>query len=168
MAARNIRKNLNLFVDGKGYAGQIEEFNAPKLSLKTEEFRAGGMNAPIKLNMGMEAMDTDFSLVSYDADVLSLFGVAEGNIVKFKAREALESFDGTVTPVVHTMEGKITELDAGSSKPGDKATLKVTMNLTYYSLTHGQTVVQEIDVINMVHKVNGVDQLALMRGALGI
>lgn len=167
MAARNIRKNLNLFVDGRGYAGQIEEFNAPKLSLKTEEFRAGGMNAPIDLNMGMEKMDTDFSLVSYDADVLALFGVAEGNVVKFKAREALESFDGTVTAVVHTMEGKIREIDPGSSKPGDKPTLKVTMNLTYYALVHGERVVQEIDIINMIHKVDGVDQLAAMRNALG-
>lgn len=167
MAARNIRKNLNLFVDGRGYAGQIEEFNAPKLSLKTEEFRAGGMNAPIDLNMGMEKMDTDFALVSYDADVLALFGVAEGNIVKFTAREALESFDGTVTPVVHTMEGKIREIDPGTSKPGDKATLKITMNLTYYALLHGERLVQEIDIINMIHRVDGVDQLAAMRNALG-
>lgn len=72
MAARNIRKNLNLFVDGRGYAGQIEEFNAPKLALTTEEFRGGGMQGPVEITMGMEKMETDFSLISYDADVLSL------------------------------------------------------------------------------------------------
>ncbi len=29
MAARDVRKNFNLFVDGKGYAGQVEEFTPP-------------------------------------------------------------------------------------------------------------------------------------------
>ena len=55
MAARDVRKNFNLFVDGKGFAGQIEEFTPPKLTLKTEEFRAAGMDAPIELTMGLEA-----------------------------------------------------------------------------------------------------------------
>lgn len=168
MAARNVRKNLNLFVDGRGYAGQIEDFNAPKLTLQTEDFRGGGMHAPVKLTMGMEAMDTDFSLIAYDADILANFGVREGNEIQFTAREALESIDGTITQVIHNMRGKITEIDAGTSKPGEKATLKVAMNLSYYKLTHGARIVQEIDIPNMVHNQNGVDVLAALRGALGI
>lgn len=168
MAARNVRKNLNLFVDGRGFAGQVEEFNAPKLALVTEEFRAGGMDAPIELTMGMEKLECDFSLISYDAEVLSAFGVAEGNQVPFVAREALESFDGTVTPVVHTMRGKIREIDPGTSKAGDKPSLKVSMALTYYKLQHGDTTVLEVDVENMVRTINGTDALAATRTALGI
>lgn len=168
MAARDVRKNLNLFVDGRGYAGQIEEFNAPKLTLKTEEWRGGGMDAPVKLNMGMEALDTDFTLISYDADVLGLFGVAEGSTVPFVAREALESLDGTLTGVVHTMRGKITEIDPGTSKAGEKVVLKVAMNLTYYKLQHGDKVIHEIDIENMIRVINGVDALAATRGALGM
>ncbi|MBF9235594.1 phage major tail tube protein [Microvirga alba] len=168
MAARNVRKNLNLFVDGRGYAGQIDEFNPPKLALVTEEFRAGGMDAPIELTMGMEKLETDFSLISYDKDVLALFGVAEGAVVPFVAREALESFDGTVTAVVHTMRGKIRELDPGTSKAGDKPTLKVAMALTYYKLQHGDATVIEVDVENMVRSINGTDALAGIRRALGL
>lgn len=168
MAASDVRKNLNLFVDGRGFAGQIEEFNPPKLSLKTEEFRGGGMNAPIKLNMGTEAMDCDFTLLQYSKDVLALFGLAQGSTVPLVAREALESLDGTVTPVIHTMRGIITEVDPGTSKGGEKQVLKFMLNLNYYKLQHGSTVVQEIDIQNMVHLVNGVDQLAAQRSALGI
>lgn len=168
MAARNIRKNLNLFVDGRGYAGQIEEFNPPKLALKTEEFRGGGMNAPVEITMGMEKLETDFSLISYDGDVLSLFGVTEGANVPFVAREALESFDGTVTPVIHTMRGKIKGIDAGTSKAGERPSLKISMALTYYKLQHGDKTVQEIDVENMIQNINGSDALSAMRGALGI
>jgi hypothetical protein len=168
MAASDVRKNMNIFVDGRGYAGQAEEFNAPKLALKLEEFRAGGMDAPIDLDMGLEKMESDFTLVKYDSKVLALFGIANGSSVPFVAREALESFDGTVTPVIHTMRGRIKEMDAGSSKPGEKASLKITMSLTYYKLQHGSTVVQEIDVPNMKHIINGVDRLAAQRSALGM
>ncbi len=168
MAARDVRKNLNLFVDGRGYAGQIHEFNAPKLTLKTDEFRAGGMDLPIDLTMGMEKLTTDFSLIAYDKNVLSLFGVAEGAVVPFVAREALESYDGTVTQVVHTMVGKITEIDPGTSKPGEQPTLKISMSLNFYKLTHGDTTVHLIDAVNMIRTINGVDALASMRTALGI
>lgn len=167
-AARNVRKNLNLFVDGVGYAGQIAEFNAPKLQLKTEEFRAGGMHGPIELTLGHEKLETDFSLHSYDSDILSQWGVREGNEIQFIAREVLESHDGTVTPVAHYMRGKIKELDPGTSKPGDMPSLKIAMALTYYKLVHGTTTVQEIDVQNMVAFQAGTDVLAPIRAALGL
>lgn len=165
---RDVRKNLNLYVDGRGYAGQIEEFNAPKLQLKTEDFRGGGMHGDIELTMGHEKLETDFSLLSYDANILAAFGVTEGGKLQCTAREALESADGTVTAVIHSMRGKIKEIDPGTSKPGDKPSLKVAMSLDYYKLQHGDRVVQEIDVINMVWIQNGVDMLAPIRAALGI
>lgn len=168
MAARDIRKNFNAFVDGRGYAGQVDEFNAPKLTLQTEEFRGGGMDVPIDVTMGMEKMVTDFSLMAYDRNVLALFGVTEGARVPLVLREQLESFDGTTTAVVHTMRGKITELDPGTSKPGSLPLLKVAMSLTYYKMQHGDQVVHEIDAENMVRIINGVDILAAARNALGI
>lgn len=167
-AARDVRKNFNLFFDGKGYAGQIEEFTAPKLMLKTEEFRAGGMDAPVELTMGLEKLESSFSLLAMDRDVLSKFSVTEGALVAVTAREALESFDGTVTPVVHAMRGKIKEIDVGAMKPGDKASIKISMALTYYKLTHGKSNVVEIDVENMVRVINGVDTMAKQRAALGL
>lgn len=168
MSVRNVRKNLNLTVDGKGYAGQIDAFNAPRLRLQTESFRAGGMEAPVEVPMGMEKLECDFSLVSYDADVLAAFGVREGAETSVVVREALESFDGTVTPVVHSMRGRIRSIDPGISKPGEKPALKVEMALVYYRLTHGGKDVIEIDVQNMVRVVNGVDMLKPAREALGI
>lgn len=168
MAARNVRKNFNAFIDGRGHAGQIEEFNAPKLTLMTEEFRGGGMHAPIELKMGMEKLEADLTLISYDAHVLAHFGVVEGRDIQTTLREVLESIDGTTTAVVHSMRGYVRALDPGASKAGDKATLKVDLALRYYRLQHGGITVHEIDVENMVAIVNGVDLLAAQRNALGI
>jgi P2 family phage contractile tail tube protein len=165
---RNVRKNLNVFVDGRGYAGQVEEFNAPKLALKTEEFRGGGMHAPIDITLGLEKLEADFTMIAYDADILANFGVVEGREVQFTAREALESNDGTTTPVVHSLRLKIKEIDPGSSKPGEKGSLKIAGTASYYKLQHGARVVQEIDVVNMVCIQDGVDVLAAQRAALGL
>lgn len=168
MAARDARKNFTLTVDGRGYAGQIEDFTPPKITLKTEEFRGGGMDAPIELTMGMEKLEASFTLLSVDRDILRMWDVAEGRVVPFTAREALESYDGTVTPVVHTMRGKIREIDHGTIKPGDKGTLKITLAVSYYKLQHGPDVVQEIDIENMVRVINGQDTMAAQRAALGL
>lgn len=168
MAARDVLKNINLFVDGRGYAGQLSEYNPPELTLVTEDYRGGGMDAPITVEMGMEPLETSFSLIAYDRDVLALFGIAEGNGVRLIARGALESYDGTVKPVVHTMRGKITQLSRGTWAPGQLPALQVTLRLTYYQEEHNGEVIHEIDIDNMVRIVNGTDRLAQLRDALGM
>lgn len=168
MAARDVRKNLNLFVDGRGYAGQLSEFTPPALALTTEDFRGGGMDAPIEIEMGMERLEASFALIAYDRDVLALWGVAPGQQVQFTVREALESLDGTVKTVVHNMRGKIRRLDPGTVTPGEQATLTAELALTYYRQEHTGAVVHEIDVENMIRVVGGVDRLAQQRAALGL
>lgn len=168
MAARDVLKNLTLWVDGRGMAGQVQDVNPPKLTQKTDDFQGGGMVAPVKITVGMEGLTCDFSLIAYDKDVLALFGVVEGSSVPLTIRGALESFDGTVTPVVMTMRGKIIEQDPGTWKPGEVPYLKNSMALNYYKLQHGDTVVHEIDVENMVATINGTDTLAAMKSALGL
>ncbi|MDL2295612.1 phage major tail tube protein [Lachnospiraceae bacterium OttesenSCG-928-E19] len=84
-----ILKNFNLFVDGRGYAGRADEVTPPKLTIKTEEIRAGGMDAPAEVDMGMEKIETSFSLIEYDPDILTQFGVVSGNSVSITLRGAL-------------------------------------------------------------------------------
>lgn len=66
------------------------------------------------------------------------------------------------------MQGRIRSIDPGVSKPGEKPILKVEMALVYYQLKHGDQVVIDIDVENMVRVINGVDMLQPTRDALGI
>jgi Bacteriophage tail tube protein len=168
MAARDVLKNLNLFVDGRGYAGQLQEYSPPDLTLATEDFRGGGMDGPVAIDQGMEALTAAFVLIAYDADVLALWGITEGVKVPFTVRAALESYDGTVKPVVHQMRGRIVSLVRGTWTPGQPGPLTVNLSLEYYKETHDGSVMSEIDLINMVRVIGGVDQLAAQRAALGI
>jgi len=53
-------------------------------------------------------------------------------------------------------------------KPGEKASLKISMALAYYKETRDGVVTMEIDVENMIYIVGGVDLLAAARANLGI
>jgi P2 family phage contractile tail tube protein len=168
MAAEDILKYLNLFVDGRGHAGKIEEYNAPDLTLTTEDFRGGGMDAPIDIEMGMEKLTTSYVVTSYDANLLALWGVKTGAPIQLTARGSLESLDGTTKPVVHNMTGKLLSVARGTWGSGSKPSLTITQTLTYYREVHDGRVINEIDVINMIRVVDGVDQLAAHRANIGL
>lgn len=163
-----ILKNMSLFVDGRGYAGNAEEISLPKLTLKTEEMRNGGMDAGVAVDMGMEKLECSFTLTSFDPDVLKLFGLTAGQVTPLTMRGHVESEDGTSAAVAVNLRGKITEMDFGSWKPGDKATVKASVALRYYKLTHAGEVLHEIDVVGMKRIIGGVDQLAATRASLGL
>ena len=126
------------------------------------------MLAPTEIVLGHEKLTADVEFASDDAEIMTKFHVIESKEYGFTAREALEGDDGEVTQVVHNMRGKVKLLDRGETKVGEKGTIKVNLALSYYKLTHGAQVVQEIDVVNMIARQGGVDVLAGIRGALGI
>ncbi|QSH40921.1 phage major tail tube protein [Lentisphaerota bacterium ZTH] len=164
----NILANCNVFVDGKGYAGKCEELSLPKLTLKTEEFRGGGMDAPVEIDMGMEKLEAAFDLNGYESDVLKFYGVADGNKVPLRFKGAQRQSDGAIKPVDIEMTGMLKEIDMGSWKAGERAKTKYTMNLNYYKFSLDGNVIYEIDIMNNIRKINGKDQKAAERKAIGM
>lgn len=166
---RDVLTQMNLFVDGRGFAGVVSELVLPKVTPKFREYKAGGLGSPIDVPTGaIEKMDCQMTLNSYDADVLKLFGVESGRDIQFTARGALTSQDGSVSGVVVSMRGKIKTIDFGTWKPGEDANLKLSMTLTYYKLVMGGAEIIEADPLNMVLSVNGNDQLAAVRAVIGV
>ena len=168
MPIQDVLRNIHLFVDGRGYAGNVEELNLPKLTVQTEEHRAGGMDAPVEIDLGLEKLECDFSTSGIDAEVLKLWGVAPGTVTPFTFRGAVESEDGTVKSVEVRVRGTVKEIDWGTWKPGEKAPLKALVAVRYYRLSHDGTVIHEIDDENNNPTINGTDRLAAQRAALGI
>ena len=164
----NILRNINLFVDGEGYAGRVDEVVLPKLTIKTEEFRAGGMDAPVEIDQGMEKLEATLTTSGIDKVLLERWGVVLGEHVPFTLRGALRDEDATVRPVVAHIRGRIKEIDFGTWKPGEKAPMKAMVAVRYYKLELEGAVLHEVDVENMIRIVNGVDQLAGVRSALGV
>lgn len=163
-----VLKNFNLFVDGRGYAGRVDELELPTLTVKTEEHRAGGMDAPIQIDMGTEALEASFTMAEYDPDLFKLWGLADGKAVQVTARGALQRDGEEAVPVVVCLHGAVKEAEFGGWSAGEKATPGFSMAVRYYRLTIGGDDVIEIDIENMVRKVGGDDQLASIRTAIGL
>jgi Phage tail tube protein FII len=81
-----ILRNFNVFVDGRGYAGKIDEITLPKLTIKTDEYRAGGMDIPINIDMGMEKLEADFTFSEYVYRTLSAIWVDKWKFSIFDAQ----------------------------------------------------------------------------------
>jgi len=164
-----ILKNFNVFVDGRGYAGRIDEISLPKLAIKTEEYRAGGMDIPVSIDMGMEKLESELTFAEYDSELFRLFGLINNNAVSLTLRGGLQgNGNSEAESVVVNLRGLFKELDFGSWKPAEKATLKCIIAANYYKLTIDGKELIEIDAENMIRKIDGVDQMASMRTALGI
>ncbi|MEJ0003469.1 MAG: phage major tail tube protein [Pararobbsia sp.] len=160
--------NYNLYVDGKGCAGLSTSVTLPKLKIKTDEHRAGGMDAPVKMDLGMEAMDASFAMASMTREVLNFFGLSDATAFNGVFRGAFKDLQGKTKAVAASFRGMLYEIDSGDWKAGEKAESKFTVALTYYKLEIDGAAVHEIDPLGMVRIINGVDQLAEIRKAIGM
>ncbi|AUM69228.1 phage major tail tube protein [Pseudomonas fluorescens] len=160
--------NLNLFADGVSFQGDVPSLTLPKLTLKMEEHRGGGMDAPVELDMGMEKQEANFTTTGVRRESLKFFGLADGTAFNGTFRGAYKGLKGKVTPVIVTLRGTLKEVDMGDWKSGDKAEIKHSIGLTYYKLEVDGRTVYEIDPIGMRRVINGIDQLAAQRSALGL
>lgn len=159
---------MNLFVDGKGYAGQVENVEPPKLTLKTEDYRGGAMDAPVEIDLGMEKLSCSFTINKYDPVLFALWGLAPGNMVNITLRGAMDDGSGKIKAVLINLTGSWKELDMGSWKAGDKSGLKIQVALKYYALAIDGKPVVLIDIPNMKRVVGGKDMLADVRKAIGL
>jgi len=195
MMLPKVLKNFNLFIDGRGYAGRIEEVTLPKLVHRTEEYRLGGLDTPVQVDMGMEKLECDLTLSEYDAHVIKLFGIKDESLlptalqgvgldlavnaltglnprglIPLTMRGGLsDEVNDRVVPVVIYVEGSMIELDLGQWRAGEKTALKIRLALRYYRLTVDNEALIEIDVDNRVRQVAGNDQIrprGLLSGVL--
>ena len=163
-----VLKNMNLFVDGRGYAGRVDEIQLPKLTLKTEEHRAGGMDLPVELDLGMEKLEAQLTISDFDPELFKIFGLLDVSEAQLTLRGAIQAQGQTAQPVVVHLRGGWKELDPGTWKPGDKSTLTVMVAARYYKLVINEEELVEIDAVNLVRKVGGVDQMEAIRTAIGL
>lgn len=164
-----ILKNFNAFVNGRGYAGAIDEVELPEITIKTEEHRAGGMDGTAEIDMGMEAMSAKLSFSDPDPQLFKLVGTASANSARIQVRGSyVRDSDNTRIRVVVEMGGAFKKLTMGTWKPGDKAMNEFEVRLNYLRIEIAGEDVIEIDVENMIRNIGGVDQLAGIRADIGI
>ena len=170
MALPKKLKNFNQFIDGVGYAGRATEVELPKLARKFEEYRAGGMSGPVEIDMGQEKLEGNITLAEYSRAVLEQYATTgvDGVGMRFRGAALNDEAGGTTDAIEIVMRGRFKEIDFGSAKAGDDTPMKIAYTLSYFKyMLNGEDII-EIDLVNMIEKVGGVDRLAEQRNALGL
>lgn len=169
MALPTTLKNFNAFNDAKSFMGIIEELKLPKLSRKMEEYRGGGMDGPVELDMGQEKLELEQTCTGFLLDAYKTYGITKAAGVMVRFAGAYQNEDtGVVQAVEVVVRGRHKEIDPGDTKVGDKGKTVIKSALTYYKLTvDGQEII-EIDLLGFIFKVAGVDRLEAQRKAIGL
>lgn len=167
--ARQLPKSLKgftVFVDGRGYAGRLNSGKLPPIKMKTEDFRDGGMDTEVALEVGMEKMEAELVFAELEPLLLGLVGTRD---VPITLRGSQEDERGQTQAVIAELRGLVTESDNGEWKAGEgKTEAKLMVSPDYYRLRIGGVEVYEIDAVNAVRRIGGIDQLATRRQNLGL
>ncbi len=168
MAVNMVLRKFVIFCDGFGKVGDCEAATLPSLKIKTEEFRGGGMDTPVEVDLGTEKVEFKFTMTSVDDQVIEKFGLYPGQSKAFTLRGSLASQNGETANVVCNLRGVIKTIDWKEYKAGDKATVDFEVACDYYKLSKGDRVMIELDVENVKRIIGGVDQLVNDRINLGL
>lgn len=169
MALPKKLKYLNLFNDGNSYLGVVSSLTLPKLTRKLENYRGGGMSGSVSVDFGLDddALALEWSIGGMDELVLQQWGSTADIPLRF-AGSFQRDDTGDISAVEVVMRGRHKEFDFGEYKQGEDTETKISTQCTYFKLTIDGKELIEVDTVNMVEIVNGVDRLAEHRSALGL
>lgn len=160
-------KQADLYIDGR-WCAEHTAVTLPKLNRKLEEFRGGGMNRPVKVDMGGEALEAEWTCGGWVREIIRGFGATsiDGQRMRFVA-----SVQDDSTGAVHSWEavigGRHEEIDMGEAKPGEDTEMKGKTAVAFFSLTRDGEELVYIDVLGMIERYGGTDIMAAHRTALG-
>jgi P2 family phage contractile tail tube protein len=169
MALPRLLKLMNVFNNGLSFQGVAEEVELPKLTMKGEDFRTGGMMGEVTANMGLDKLELTHKYAGFAPELFTGFATetADSELIRFAGSYQRDD-TGDVMSVEIMVRGRHTEIDTGNAKAGDKGETSIKTALTYYKLTVDGKELIEIDLINTVFKVEGEDRYEKHRAAVGL
>jgi len=171
MALPRKLKNLNLFNDGHSYLGVSKTVTLPSLGRKMEGYRGGGMNGPVKADLGFSDDGIQLEWKTGGLDLISLrqFGMVKASGVLLRFTGAFQQDDTEeMSNVEIVVRGRHETIEMGEAQAGEDTEHAMTTTCSYYKLTVDGDDIIEIDLLNFIEKINGVDMLEKQRAALGI
>lgn len=160
MALPKKLKMMDLFNEGNSYLGQTGEVTIPKLTRKLEDWRGGGMQGNVKVDLGLgdDANEFNWKLGGLDLLVIKQYGAATvgANMLRFTGSYQRDD-TGETSALEIVLHGRHEEIDFGNQKQGDDTETSVKTIWSYYKLSIDGVVIIEIDLVANIFIVDGVD-----------
>jgi len=164
MAVRTPEKisDVNVFIDGVGHLGVVEEVKLPEVKQKLESVNVGGIERDIQTGV-FEKMEAEITLTEYSPIVYAAMAanMKKGLPVVFICKANIVQ-GGVKKGVVATIAGDVT-INDNSLKGGETAKRTIKVSVRKYALEIDGKQGVLIDVDNLVAVLDGVDVLEELR-----
>lgn len=156
--------DFNTYLDGNKMIGVAASVTLPEVKMKTSTVSGAGINGEIDSpTIGQfESMEQeiDFNVLYSSAmDMLSPISVV--NLTLRAAQQVYDKTGGYAFKGLRVVEmGRVKTFNPGKVEKGEGMEAKVTLELTYLLVENDGSPLLEVDKLNGVYKVNGVDMLA--------
>lgn len=162
-------KDFMLSNDGNPYIGQVAEVTLPKLTRKMEGWRGGGMQGEVKIDMGQEPLELEWTIGGMILQVLRQYGSTDAGGVMLRFAGGYQRDDGGANHLIEiVVRGRHEEIDMGNAKPGDNTEWKIKTACTYYKLIVDGSTEIEIDMLTSQFTVGGVSRASQLLDLLGL
>lgn len=162
--------NANVYLDGDSFLGRCEEVTAPDVKVKMADHKGLGMYGTLELPAGVDKIEAKFKWASIYPEVAAK--VADPfKVVAVQVRGSIAVYNAqgreSEKPCVAHFRGVFKNLALGSYKQHDNVETSSDMTVYYAKWTVDGVDVIEVDVLENILKVNGVDALADYRANIG-
>lgn len=160
--------DFNVYIQGNKLLGQTGEVTLPDLEAMTYTIGGAGIlgeyEAPVIGRYG--SMEQEIPFRCANSYLFRLMNPA--GIVELTLRAAVQTVLTDSGQVVENgmriiFRGRCKKVSMGKAKQGEGMDSSVTLELTYYKVEAGKKTAIELDKLNGVFKLNGIDLLAPIR-----
>lgn len=169
----NISKvfDANVYVNGASTHGTASEVTPPEVSAQMTDYNSLGMVGTAQFFNGFEAMEASIKWNFPSNDVMRACADPQ-QAVDLMVRSSKAEYDSagvsTEAPIVIFMRGFPKKTAVGGFKKGEDTSPETTFGINYYKLEVDGEEIVELDVLNNIYKVDGIDVLSARRANLGI
>lgn len=162
-------KNFNAFIDGQSYLGLVNELTPPPLNRKMEPYRGGGMSGEVEIDFGPDGpIELEWKCGGFVRDALRQYGATRHDAVQLRIAGAYQRDDTSgILAIEFVLRGRHKEIGFGTVKAGDDTETTFKTTCSYYKIIVNGVTDIELDFMNMIEIVGGVDRLAQQRAAIG-
>lgn len=159
--------NANVYLDGtNSQMGRASEITLPDVAAKMIEHSGLGMIGTIEIPAGLEKLQLKIKWSGFYADLMKL-RLNPFAAHKFQVRANVETYGAggrtAETPLKVFMTGSWSKAPLGGLKPMEALEQDDELAVTYLKVVLGNDELVEIDVLENIWKVGGVDVLASFR-----
>lgn len=160
---------MGVFIDGRGYFGEAEKADLPKITIATRDFSASGMTGPIKVRMSRlaSALEMTLHFKAVPSDLYDLLSVSEGEIFPLRLKGSTQGADGVTRPHMIVARGFVEEFDEGTWQDGEDTMFSQKFSLRHYERHVDGVERWAVNPEGMILRRNGVDLLAEHRQNIG-